>query len=117
MAVTIHQRDDVDRDVISGAQLVVTDPPASVPQDASGSHDQVLGRHGVPVYQQQQTSVGLKVTCLSAATDKCWAQSDTLLLMHHGKQQNIAQVPSESSIPIGRYMPVVVADVQKHESV
>lgn len=48
LPVAVHQRDDVDRDVVSRSQPVVGYPPATVPQHSSRPHHQVLGRHGVP---------------------------------------------------------------------
>lgn len=48
LPVAIHQGDDVDGDVVPGAQPVVGYPPASVLQDPSRSHYQVLGSHRVP---------------------------------------------------------------------
>lgn len=42
------QGDHKHRDVITRAQLVVGQPPASLLQDAPGAHHQLLGHHGVP---------------------------------------------------------------------
>lgn len=52
LAVTVHQRDDENRDVVAGAQALVGDPPPSVPQHAAGAHHQVLCRHCVPTTQE-----------------------------------------------------------------
>lgn len=48
LPVAVHQGDDEDGDVVSGAQPLVGDPPASVSQHAPRSHHQVLRRHRVP---------------------------------------------------------------------
>lgn len=46
--VSVHERDNVDRDVVSRAQSVVGYPPASILQDSSCSHYQILSCHRVP---------------------------------------------------------------------
>lgn len=48
LPVTIHQGDDENGDVVAGAQPLVGDPPAAVPQHAARTHHQVLRRHRVP---------------------------------------------------------------------
>ena len=48
MRVAVHQGDEIDGDVVAGAQPVPGDPPASVLQHAPRPHDQVLGGHRVP---------------------------------------------------------------------
>lgn len=53
LAVAVHQRYDEHRDVVPGAQALIGDPPASVPQHAPRSHDQVLRCHCIPERQQQ----------------------------------------------------------------
>lgn len=53
LAVTVHQGDDENRDVVAGAQALVGDPPPSVPQHAAGAHHQVLRRHCVPATQER----------------------------------------------------------------
>lgn len=47
LLVAVHEGNDVDGDVISGAQSVVGYPPASILQHAPRPHDQVLSCHRV----------------------------------------------------------------------
>lgn len=49
LLVSVHEGDDVDGDVVSGAQSVVGYPPAAILQLPTRPHDQVLSGHCVPV--------------------------------------------------------------------
>lgn len=54
LTVAVHQRYDEDWDIVSGAQALVGDPPASVPQHATRSHHQVLCCHRISGQQREQ---------------------------------------------------------------
>lgn len=72
LTVAVHQGDDEDGDVVSGAQTLVCDPPAAVPQHAARSHHQVLGRHRVPGQREGGAS------CLSTFSKKSCEKLDEI---------------------------------------